>query len=314
MLGGQKMELLSIVVPCYNEEQAVELFYPELVKVLDTMDVDREIIFVNDGSTDRTLEKILALRDAHPGEVRCIDFSRNFGKESAMLAGLRMAKGDYVTVMDSDLQDPPANLPVMLKMIRENGDDVVGTRRVTRAGEPKIRSWFARQFYRLINHFTEVEIVDGARDFRVMKRYVVDSVLSLEEYNRFSKGMFAWVGYQVEYLEYENVERVAGETKWSFFKLVRYALDGFIEYTEAPMHIIGRTGGVMSFLMLIELIVLLVRALSGHTVSGTVLILSCVLFMGSILMLALGIMAEYLLKTYAEVRKRPHYIVKNYYE
>lgn len=308
------MELLSIVVPCYNEEQAVELFYPELVKVLDTMDVDREIIFVNDGSTDRTLEKILALRDAHPGEVRCIDFSRNFGKESAMLAGLRMAKGDYVTVMDSDLQDPPANLPVMLKMIRENGDDVVGTRRVTRAGEPKIRSWFARQFYRLINHFTEVEIVDGARDFRVMKRYVVDSVLSLEEYNRFSKGMFAWVGYQVEYLEYENVERVAGETKWSFFKLVRYALDGFIEYTEAPMHIIGRTGGVMSFLMLIELIVLLVRALSGHTVSGTVLILSCVLFMGSILMLALGIMAEYLLKTYAEVRKRPHYIVKNYYE
>ncbi|MBQ6592123.1 MAG: glycosyltransferase family 2 protein [Solobacterium sp.] len=308
------MELLSIVVPCYNEEQAVELFYPELVKVLDTMDVDREIIFVNDGSTDRTLEKILALRDAHPGEVRCIDFSRNFGKESAMLAGLRMAKGDYVTVMDSDLQDPPANLPVMLKMIRENGDDVVGTRRVTRAGEPKIRSWFARQFYRLINHFTEVEIVDGARDFRVMKRYVVDSVLSLEEYNRFSKGMFAWVGYQVEYLEYENVERVAGETKWSFFKLVRYALDGFIEYTEAPMHIIGRTGGVMSFLMLIEMIVLLVRALSGHTVSGTVLILSCVLFMGSILMLALGIMAEYLLKTYAEVRKRPHYIVKNYYE
>ncbi|MBQ1447144.1 MAG: glycosyltransferase family 2 protein [Solobacterium sp.] len=308
------MELLSIVVPCYNEEQAVELFYPELVKVLDTMDVDREIIFVNDGSTDRTLEKILALRDAHPGEVRCIDFSRNFGKESAMLAGLRMAKGDYVTVMDSDLQDPPANLPVMLKMIRENGDDVVGTRRVTRAGEPKIRSWFARQFYRLINHFTEVEIVDGARDFRVMKRYVVDSVLSLEEYNRFSKGMFAWVGYQVEYLEYENVERVAGETKWSFFKLVRYALDGFIEYTEAPMHIIGRTGGVMSFLMLIEMIVLLVRALSGHTFSGTVLILSCVLFMGSILMLALGIMAEYLLKTYAEVRKRPHYIVKNYYE
>ncbi|MBE6117929.1 MAG: glycosyltransferase family 2 protein [Erysipelotrichaceae bacterium] len=308
------MELLSIVVPCYNEEQAVELFYPELVKVLDTMDVDREIIFVNDGSTDRTLEKILALRDAHPGEVRCIDFSRNFGKESAMLAGLRMAKGDYVTVMDSDLQDPPANLPVMLKMIRENGDDVVGTRRVTRAGEPKIRSWFARQFYRLINHFTEVEIVDGARDFRVMKRYVVDSVLSLEEYNRFSKGMFAWVGYQVEYLEYENVERVAGETKWSFFKLVRYALDGFIEYTEAPMHIIGRTGGVMSFLMLIEMIVLLVRALSGHIVSNTVLILSCVLFMGSILMLALGIMAEYLLKTYAEVRKRPHYIVKNYYE
>ncbi|MCR5372230.1 MAG: glycosyltransferase family 2 protein [Solobacterium sp.] len=308
------MELLSIVVPCYNEEQAVELFYPELVKVLDTMDVDREIIFVNDGSTDRTLEKILALRDAHPGEVRCIDFSRNFGKESAMLAGLRMAKGDYVTVMDSDLQDPPANLPVMLKMIRENGDDVVGTRRVTRAGEPKIRSWFARQFYHLINHFTEVEIVDGARDFRVMKRYVVDSVLSMEEYNRFSKGMFAWVGYQVEYLEYENVERVAGETKWSFFKLVRYALDGFIEYTEAPMHIIGRTGGVMSFLMLIEMIVLLVRALSGHAVSGTVLILSCVLFTGSLLMLALGIIAEYLLKTYAEVRKRPHYIVKNYYE
>ena len=166
------MELLSIVVPCYNEEQAVELFYPELVKVLDTMDVDREIIFVNDGSTDRTLEKILALRDAHPGEVRCIDFSRNFGKESAMLAGLRMAKGDYVTVMDSDLQDPPANLPVMLKMIRENGDDVVGTRRVTRAGEPKIRSWFARQFYRLINHFTEVEIVDGARDFRDRKSVV----------------------------------------------------------------------------------------------------------------------------------------------
>ena len=308
------MELLSIVVPCYNEELTVDLFYTELVKVLDTMDVDREIIFVNDGSKDRTLEKVLALRDAHPGEVRCIDFSRNFGKEGAMLAGLRMAKGDYVTVMDSDLQDPPSNLPVMLKMIRENGDDVVGTRRVTRVGEPKIRSWFARQFYKLINRFTEVEIMDGARDFRLMRRYVVDAVLSMEEYNRFSKGLFAWVGYQVEYLEYENVERVAGETKWSFGKLFRYALDGIIEYTEAPMHFCSWTGAILSAVMLVELIVLLVMSLCGKQISSAVLIISCILFMGGILMLGLGIISEYLLKTYSEVRKRPHYIVKNYYE
>ncbi len=308
------MELLSIVVPCYNEELTVDIFYAELVKVLDTMEIGREIIFVNDGSTDRTLEKILALRDAHPGEIRCIDFSRNFGKEGAMLAGLRMSKGDYVTVMDSDLQDPPANIPVMLKMLHEHGDDVVGTRRVTRAGEPKIRSWFARQFYRLINRFTEVEIVDGARDFRIMRRYVVDTILSMEEYNRFSKGMFAWVGYKVEYLEYENIERVAGETKWSFRKLFRYALDGIIEYTDAPMHMLGWIGVLLSGVMLIELIVLLIMAMSGKAVSSAVLIISCVLFMGGVLMTGIGILAEYLLKTYSEVRKRPHYIVKKYYE
>lgn len=309
------MSLLSIVVPCYNEEETVDIFYRELTKVLDTMkDIDYEILFVNDGSKDSTLDKLIALHNAHPKEVKVIDFSRNFGKEGALLAGLRAAKGDYVTVMDADLQDPPEYLPKMFKVMEENGDDVVGTRRVTRKGEPKIRSWFARQFYKLINRYTEVEIVDGARDFRLMKRQVVDSILSLKEYGRFSKGLFVWVGYKCEYLEYENVERVAGETKWSFWKLLRYAMDGIIEYTVMPLSISMWVGGFLTIFMTITLLVMLIRSLLGADISSSSLLIALVLFMGGAVLLSTGVLGEYLAKTYDEVRARPHYIIRRCYD
>ncbi|MBR2761905.1 MAG: glycosyltransferase family 2 protein [Solobacterium sp.] len=308
------MSLLSIVVPCYNEEETVDLFYASLTKVVDQMDLEYEVIFVNDGSKDSTLEKMLALYKAHPGVVRVIDFSRNFGKEGALLAGLRAAKGDYVTVMDADLQDPPEYIPKMFEVMEKNGNDVVGTRRVSRKGEPKIRSWFARKFYKLINRFTEVEIVDGARDFRLMKRQVVDAILSLKEYGRFSKGLFVWVGFKCEYLEYENIKRVAGETKWSFVKLLRYALDGIIEYTDMPLWIISWVGGFLTVIMLVFLLVLLVLSLLGKALSSTVLIIAVVLFMGGIILLSTGILGEYLAKTYDEVRGRPNYIIRKFYE
>ena len=308
------MSLLSIVVPCYNEQETVELYYDAVTKVLGTMDIEHELIFVNDGSKDDTLAKLTGLYNAHPGEIKIIDFSRNFGKEAAFLAGLRAAKGDYVTVMDADLQDPPEMLPKMFEVMEKNGDDVVGSRRVTRAGEPKIRSFFARSFYKIINRYIEVEIVDGARDFRLMKRRVVDAILSLKEYNRFSKGLFVWVGFKCEYLEYENIERVAGETKWSFWGLFRYALDGIIEFTNAPLHFAFWTGGGLTCVMVIEMIVLLIRALLGRAVSSTALVLSCVLFLGGLILLCVGILGEYLAKTYGEVKQRPHYIVKDFYE
>lgn len=308
------MALLSIVVPCYNEEETVELFYDASTSVLKNMDIDYEIIFVNDGSKDSTLQKLTALHEKAEGKVKVLDFSRNFGKESAMLAGLREAKGDYVTVMDTDLQDPPEYLPKMFEVMEKNGDDVVGTRRVTRKGEPKIRSWFARQFYKLINRYTEVEIVDGARDFRLMKRQVVDSILELKEYNRFSKGLFVWVGYKCEYLEYENVERVAGETKWSFWKLFRYAFDGIIEYTDMPLSIAFWVGGFLSVLMGIVLLVLLICMLFGVQIPFNAVLICVVLFMGGAVLLASGILGEYLAKTYDEVRKRPHYIIRRKYE
>ena len=308
------MSLLSIVVPCYNEEETVDIFYSALKDVLKTMDMDYEIIFVNDGSKDGTLDKLKKLYENDRAHVKVIEFSRNFGKESALLAGLDASKGDYVTVMDADLQDPPEYLPKMFKTMEENGDDVVGTRRVSRKGEPKIRSWFARQFYKLINRYTEVEIVDGARDFRLMKRQVVDSILSLREYGRFSKGLFVWVGYKCEYLEYENVERVAGETKWSFWKLVRYAMDGIIEYTDMPLWIALWVGGIITFFSGIALLAMLILSLTGHNIASSSLIIALVLFMGGSVLLSTGILGEYLGKTYDEVRKRPHYIVKTFYE
>ena len=308
------MSLLSVVVPCYNEEETVDLFYNAVVRVLADMDIDYEIVFVNDGSKDATMEKLIALYERDKSHVKIIDFSRNFGKEGALLAGLREAKGDYVTVMDADLQDPPEYLPKMFKVMEENGDDVVGTRRVTRKGEPKIRSWFARQFYRLINRYTEVEIVDGARDFRLMKRQVVDSILSLEEYGRFSKGLFVWVGYKCEYLEYENVERVAGVTKWSFWKLFRYALDGIIEYTDMPLSVAFWVGGTLTAVMTLILLVMLVCMAVGRSVSFNTLLICLVLFMGGSILLSAGIIGEYLAKTYDEVRRRPHYIIRKKYE
>lgn len=304
--------LLSVVVPCYNEEKMVPLFYNAATEVLESLPLSYELIFVNDGSKDTTLDQMLRLYEAHRDTVRVIDFSRNFGKEAALLAGLTASKGDLVTVMDVDLQDPPSLLPKMLETMEKNGDDIVGTRRVDRKGEPPVRSWFARKFYRLINRYTEVEIVDGARDFRLMKRPVVDAILSLKERNRFSKGLFVWVGFKSEYLEYENVERAAGESKWSFWKLFRYALDGIIEYTDAPLRAAAWVGAALSVVMGIELIVLLVMSIVG-SVSSSVVLISVVLFMGGILLLAAGILGEYLAKTYDEVRQRPPYIVKHEY-
>lgn len=304
--------LLSVVVPCYNEEKSVPLFYTAAVNVLKTLPLSYELIFVNDGSRDGTLQEMLKLYEAHRDTVRVIDFSRNFGKEAGLLAGLRASKGDLVTVMDVDLQDPPSLLPKMLETMEKNGDDIVGTRRVDRKGEPPVRSWFARKFYKLINRYTEVEIVDGARDFRLMKRPVVDAILSLKERNRFSKGLFVWVGFKSEYLEYENVERAAGESKWSFWKLFRYALDGIIEYTDAPLRAAAWVGGVLSAVMGIELIVLLILSIVG-SVSSSVVLISVVLFLGGIILLAAGIIGEYLAKTYDEVRQRPSYIVKHEY-
>jgi glucosyltransferase len=308
------MALLSIVVPCFNEEETVDLFYDAVTKVLKTMDIEYEIIFVNDGSKDKTLEKTVALHNHDVTHVKVVDFSRNFGKEGALLAGLRHTKGDFVTVMDADLQDPPEYLPKMFEVMEKNGDDVVGTRRVTRKGEPVIRSFFARQFYKLINHFNEVEIVDGARDYRLMTRTVVDSILSLNEYNRFSKGLFAWVGYKVEYLEYENIERVAGETKWSFWKLFRYALDGIIEYTDAPLEIAFFFGGALTVIMCIELLVLLIMSLCGKVITAASILISLVLFIGGCVLLAIGILGEYMSKTYSEVKGRPQYIVRKFYD
>ena len=308
------MSLLSVVVPCFNEEETVNIFYNALTDVLKKMDINYEIIFVNDGSKDTTLEKLIALNENDADHVKVIDFSRNFGKESALLAGLDASRGDYVTVMDADLQDPPEYLPKMFKIMEEHGDDVVGTRRVSRKGEPKIRSWFARQFYKLINRYTEVEIVDGARDFRLMKRQVVDSILSLREYNRFSKGLFVWVGYKCEYLEYENVERVAGETKWSFWKLVRYAMDGIIEYTNMPLSIAIWTGGFLTGITGIILVVMMILSLCGRDIATSSLIIALILFMGGSVLLSAGVLGEYLAKTYDEVRRRPHYIVKKVYE
>lgn len=305
---------LSIVIPCYNEEAAISFFYDAVIPVVQSLRMSFELIFVNDGSKDQTLDCLLQLHREHPDTVRVIDFSRNFGKEAALLAGLKASRGAYVTVMDVDLQDPPSLLPKMFALMRKNNDDVVGTRRVSRAGEPPIRSWFARRFYRLINRYAEVEIVDGARDFRLMKRAVVEAILSLRERNRFSKGLFVWVGFKTEYVEYENVRRIAGETKWSFWKLVEYALDGIIEYTMAPLWVAVFVGGVLTAAATLVLLVMLIMRCFGNVVSFNAVLLSVLLFLGGILLLALGVVGVYLAKTYDEVRGRPMYIIRNVYE
>lgn len=309
------MKLLSIVVPCYNEMETVAIFYRETSKVVEKMDMKYEIIFVNDGSRDNTLSELQKVYEEHKDVVRVIDFSRNFGKEAGLLAGLEYAKGDYITVMDVDLQDPPEFLPVMFKTMEEKGVDIVGTRRVSRKGEPPIRSFFARQFYKLINKFSDVEIVDGARDFRLMTRQVVDSILELKEYHRFSKGIFVWVGYKTEYLEYENVERVAGETSWSFWKLLSYAFEGIIAFTVAPLRIATFMGVLISVVAFLTMVFVIVRAMMfGDPVSGWPSMVTIMLFLGGIQLLALGIIGEYLSKTYMEVKKRPNYIVRKIYE
>lgn len=304
------MEKISIIVPCYNEEEALPLFYKEVNKVSETMDEEFEFIFVNDGSKDKTLEVIKNLSTL---DKRCkyINFSRNFGKESAMYAGLELSTGDYITLMDADLQDPPSLLPKMLKLIKEEDYDSVGTRRVTRKGEPPIRSFFARMFYKIINKMSKVEMVDGARDYRLMTRQMTDAIINLKEYNRYSKGLFSFVGFNTKWLEYENVQRVAGETKWSFWKLFLYAIDGIVAFTTAPLTIAAIMGLIFCLIAFIMIIVIIVKTIAfGDPTSGWPS-LACIIFLVSgVQLFALGIIGQYLSKTYLETKKRPIYIIK----
>lgn len=306
-----KKEKISVIVSCYNEEQTIPIFYKEIINVAKKMkDNEFEFIFVNDGSKDDTLNiiKDLARKDKR---VRFLSFSRNFGKESAMFAGLEAATGDYVTLMDADLQDPPSMLPRMLDIIKKEGYDSVGTRRVTRKGEPPIRSFFARWFYKIINKMSKVEMVDGARDYRLMKKCVVDSIVSLKEYNRYSKGLFSFVGYDTKWLEYENVERVAGETKWSFWKLVKYAMEGIVAFTTAPLSLASILGVFICIISFIAIICIVIKTLVfGDPVGGWPSMVCILLFVSGIQLLCMGIIGQYLAKTYLETKKRPIYIVK----
>lgn len=304
------MYKLSIIVPCYNEEETVEIFYQETQKVIKQLQCEYEFIFVNDGSKDKTLQKLrfLSQKDAN---VRYLSFSRNFGKESALFAGLKAATGDLITVMDADLQDPPELLPEMVKAIFDEGYDCVGTRRTTRDGEPVIRSFFARMFYRIINRIGEVEMVDGARDFRLMTRQMVDSILELSEYNRFSKGLFSWVGYKTKYLTFENRERVAGQTSWSFWSLFKYSIDGIINFSEAPLNIASFIGAISCVGAVVAMIVVIIKTLIfKDPTTGWPSLVSIILFMGGLQLLCLGIIGKYIAKIFLETKKRPHYIVK----
>ena len=303
------MEKISIVVPAYNEEESIPYFYEEINKEFKELKQELELIFVADGSKDKTLDVIKGL--TKDKRVKYISFSRNFGKEAAMWAGLNASTGDYVTIMDSDLQDPPSLLKEMIRLIKEEGYDIVGTRRVTRKGEPVIRSFFARMFYKIINKMSKVEMVDGARDFRLMTRQVVNSVLSLKEYNRYSKGLFSFVGFKTKWLEYENIQRVAGETKWSFWKLLLYAIDGIVAFTTIPLTIAIAIGFIFCLIAFIMIIVVIVKTLAfGDPTTGWPS-LACIIFMVSgIQLLCIGVIGEYLSKMYLEVKNRPIYIVK----
>lgn len=304
------MKKLSVVIPCYNEEEAVPLFYKAFLKETKGMPVEFEFVFVDDGSRDGTLEQFEKLGEQDE-RVHFISFSRNFGKESAMFAGMEAATGDYVAIMDVDLQDPPALLPEMLNAIETEGYDCVASRRVTRKGEPPIRSFFARAFYKLINSISKTEIVDGARDFRLMTRQMVNAILELKEVGRFSKGLFSWVGFKTKWLEYENIERVAGETKWSFWKLLLYSIDGITAFSTAPLAIASLAGVlfcVIAFAML--LFFFFKTVFFGDPVAGFPATICIILLLGGIQLFCMGILGQYLSKTYLETKKRPIYIVK----
>lgn len=302
------MKKLSIIVPSYNEEESIPYFYDAICKEKENLHVALELIFVNDGSKDKTLDVIKSLTKHK--EVKYISFSRNFGKEAAMWAGLNLATGDYVTIMDCDLQDPPALLKEMIRLIEEEGYDIVGTRRVTRKGEPPIRSFFARCFYKLINRMSNVEMVDGARDYRLMTRQVVDSILELKEYNRYSKGLFSFVGYKTKWLEYENIERVAGETKWSFWKLFKYAMEGIVAFTTVPLTMITFAGVIFSLSAFVMLIIIIVKAIKGAVITNLLALLTALFGVAGITLLCLGVVAFYLAKAYLEIKDRPIYIIK----
>ena len=304
-------DIISIVVPCHNEEEMVPIFHKEITAVSEQLpDAVFEMIFVNDGSKDATLAELKRLASLDE-RVHYLSFSRNFGKEAAMVAGLRHATGNYVAVMDADLQDPPAMLVEMVALIRIGEYDCIGTKRLDRKGEPPIRSFFARQFYQLINRISDTEIVDGARDFRLMTRQMVDAVLEMTEYNRFSKGIFSWVGFETKYLSYENQERVAGKTTWSFWSLFKYSLDGIVAFSEAPLAIAAFTGFLSFAVAILAALILTVRTLVfGNATSGWTSLIVIILGMGGLQLLCLGILGKYLGKTFMETKRRPLYILK----
>ncbi|WP_276747417.1 glycosyltransferase family 2 protein [Ruminococcus champanellensis] len=309
------MKKLSIIVPCYNEEEVLPLFYAEITRVMDEMkrtyaELTFELLFIDDGSRDKTLTQLreLATKDQR---VRYISFSRNFGKEAGMFAGLENATGDFVVVMDADLQHPPSFLPEMYSYVRDGEYDCATTRRVSRKGESKVRSWFARKFYRIMNKISQTEIVDGAQDFRFMSRQMVDAILSMREYNRFSKGIFSWVGFKTKYIEYENVERAAGTTAWPVWSLIRQSLGGMFAFSTAPLAIasvLGLVSCVIAFLMMIWIII---KTLAfGEAVAGFPSIMCAIFLLGGLQLFCIGVLGQYLSKTYLETKQRPIYIVR----
>lgn len=307
------MEKLSIIVPCFNEEATIPIFFDTVNVVLNSLqNVCAEYWFIDDGSSDNSLKEIRELSAGHPDEVHFVSFSRNFGKEAALYAGLKSATGDYVVVMDVDLQDPPELLTKMYGYLKDGSFDCVGTRRTNRDGEPQIRSFFANQFYRLINSISSTNIVNGARDYRMMTRQMVDAILSMTEYNRFSKGIFSWVGFKTKFIEYHNVERVAGNTSWSFWKLFKYSIDGIMDFSEIPLSIASWTG-VLSFVSaILGLLFIIVRSIviPGSSVSGWASLVCIILLIGGLELLCLGIIGKYIGKIYLQSKNRPIYIVK----
>lgn len=306
------MSLLSVIVPCYNEEENVALFYDEFVKndaFFQEKSIEVELLYIDDGSEDRTVEEVKKLREKDE-RVHLVSFSRNFGKEAAMYAGLQKSKGDYVVLMDVDLQDPPALLPEMFAHLEE-GYDSVATRRVSRKGEPPVRSFFARRFYRLMKKISKTEIMDGARDYRLMTRQMVDAILSMEEYNRFTKGIFGWVGFHTKWLEYENVERVKGETKWNFWKLLLYSFDGITAFSTVPLMLASLMGVLFCAVAFFMIVFIIVRKLMfGDPVSGWPSLVCIILMTSGVQFFCTGILGQYLAKTYMEVKRRPIYLVK----
>ena len=305
-------KLCSCIVPCFNEEEVIPLYYEEMQKVRKQEEgkIDFEIIFIDDGSKDKTLEVIKKLSEQDEC-IHYVSFSRNFGKEAAMYAGFEHANGEYVVTMDVDLQDPPHLIPEMIRCIEEEGYDSVATRRVTRKGEPPIRSFFARRFYGLINKISDADIVDGARDFRMMKRDMVNAILSMPEYNRFTKGIFGWVGFKTKWIEFENVERAAGETKWSFWKLFRYALEGIIAFSTVPLTIVSLIGVIVCIIAFLFLLFVVIRAtIFGDPVAGWPSLICVISFLSGFQLLGIGVVGMYLSKTYLETKKRPIYIKK----
>lgn len=304
------MQKLSLIIPCYNEEEALPFFYAEVDKISALLTkYEVEMLFVNDGSKDKTLDVIKELAEKDK-RVKYLSFSRNFGKESAMYAGFCNVTGDLVAVMDADMQDPPSLLPKMLQIIEEEGYDSVATRRVTRKGEPKIRSFFARMFYKLMGKISDVDLVDGARDFRLMKRKMVDAIVAMSETNRFSKGIFGWIGFKTYWLEYENVKRVAGQTKWSFWGLFKYSMEGITNFSDAPLQVASWGGLLFTLIAVVSLLVVFIRALCfGDKVAGWPSTICIILFVGGVQLFCLGMIGQYIAKIFRETKKRPIYIV-----